>query len=208
MSETEDAKEQTSEHRRKQILDAALAVFSQKGYGEATIPDIAGEAGVAVGTIYNYYGSKRDLLVSLIRNYVMTDPLKELLVQVTKEDEKASIQAIIENGLDWGANDLKGFLFIFAEVLRDPDLGEQFADQFLASVLQSLEKYVAERVSCGGFRRLDHKVVARSLCGMILGFLLLRQMEGERGPTKAMPLTELTAELADIILEGLQNRGS
>ena len=209
MSETEDTKGQTKEYRRKQILDAALAVFSKKGYGEATIPDIAREAGVGVGTIYNYYESKRDLLVSLVRLYtsVVTEPLRELVVQLAEEDESTSVQTIIENGLDWGSDDLKGFLFIFTEVLRDPELAEHFSGQFLASVLQSLENYVAERVSSGDFRRLDHKVVARALAGMILGFLLLRKLEGEQSPTKAMPLPELTAELADIILEGLQNRG-
>jgi AcrR family transcriptional regulator len=205
--ETEDTKEQTRELRRKQILDAALAVFSRKGYGEATIPDIAQEAGVAVGTMYNYYESKRDLLVSLVHNYVLTEPLKELFEQLAQEDERTSLQAIVENGLDWGSDDLRGFLFVFTEVLRDPELGELFASQFLASVLQFLEKYVAERVSSGDFRRVDHKVAARALCGMILGFLLLRQLEGEHSPTKAMPLPEMTAELADIILEGFQNRG-
>ena len=168
MSETEDTKGQTKEYRRKQILDAALAVFSRKGYGEATIPDIAQEAGVAVGTMYNYYESKRDLLVSLVHNYVLTEPLKELFEQLAQEDERTSLRAIIENGLDWGSDDLRGFLFVFTEVLRDPELGEQFAGQFLASVLQSLEKYVAERVSSGDFRRVDHKVAARALCGMIL----------------------------------------
>ena len=207
MRETEDTKGQTRELRRKQILDAALAVFSRKGYGEATIPDIAQEVGVAVGTMYNYYESKRDLLVSLVHNYVLTEPLKELFEQLAQEDERTSLQAIIENGLDWGADDLRGFFFVFTEVLRDPELGEQFAGQFLASVLQSLEKYVAERVSSGDFRRVDHKVAARALCGMILGFLLLRQLEGEHSPTKAMPLPEMTAELADMILEGFQNRG-
>jgi len=209
MSETEDTEEQTREYRRKQIMDAALAVFSKKGYGEATIPDIAREAGVAVGTIYNYYEGKRDLLVSLVRLYtsVVTETLRELVVQLAEEDERTSVQTIIENGLDWGSDDLNGFLFIFTEVLRDPELAEHFSGQFLASVLQSLENYVAERVSSGDFRRLDHKVVARALAGMILGFLLLRKLEGEQSPTKAMPLPELTAELADIILEGLQNRG-
>ena len=209
MSETEDTEEQTREYRRKQIMDAALAVFSKKGYGEATIPDIAREAGVAVGTIYNYYEGKRDLLVSLVRLYtsVVTETLRELVVQLAEEDERTSVQTIIENGLDWGSDDLNGFLFIFTEVLRDPELAEHFSGQFLASVLQSLENYVAERVSSGDFRRLDHKVVARALAGMILGFLLLRKLEGEQSPTKAMPLPELTAELADIILEGLQSRG-
>ena len=210
ISETEGTKGQTREDRRKQIMDAALAVFSKKGYGEATIPDIASEAGVAVGTIYHYYESKRDLLVSLVHMYTqaMTQPVSELLAQMAREEEGTSVRAIIEDGLDWGSDDVNGFLFIFTETLRDPELGEHLAGQFLPTVMQSLENYVAERVSSGHFRRLDPKVVARALAGMILGLIVLRQLEGARGPTKAMPLPQLTADLADIILEGLRNRGT
>jgi AcrR family transcriptional regulator len=65
----QERKGQAAKYRRQQILDAALSVFSKKGYGEATVPDIAREAGVAVGTIYNYYDSKRDLLMSLIASW-------------------------------------------------------------------------------------------------------------------------------------------
>ncbi|HEY1012208.1 MAG TPA: helix-turn-helix domain-containing protein, partial [Herpetosiphonaceae bacterium] len=41
--------------RRRQILDAAAAVFAQKGFHAATIRDIARHAGIAEGTIYTYF---------------------------------------------------------------------------------------------------------------------------------------------------------
>jgi AcrR family transcriptional regulator len=206
---TEDTKTLVKEDRRKQILSAALTVFSRKGYGEATLPDIAGEAGVAVGTIYHYYKSKRDLLAALVQvyTYAMTEPLGEIFGQLAKEDERTSVRAIMEAGLDWGSDDLNGFLFVFTEVLRDPELGAPFAGPFLASVLELLERYVAERSSSGDFRQLDPKVAARALGGLILGFLVLRQLEGAYGSTKAKTLPELTAELADIFLEGVRNKG-
>ena len=205
---TADAKTLAKEDRRQQILNAALAVFSKKGYGEATIPGIAGQAGVAVGTIYHYYESKHDLLVSLIDSYVNSDALREIFAELAREDDKTSVRGIIENGLDWAADDLRGFLFIFTEVLRDPELGEHFSEKFLASLLQSLEEYMAERVSSGRFRQVDHKVAARALFGMVLGFVLLRQLEGGRGAGKTAPLPEETAHLADIFLEGVRDRGS
>ena len=209
MGETEDMKGQAKVDRRKQIMDAALVVFSKKGYGEATIPDIAVEAGIAVGTIYHYYDSKRDLLESLIQTYVITEPLVDFFVQLAKGNERISVEEIIEKVLNWGgADDLNRFVFVFTEVIRDPQLRERFAGQFLTPVLQALEKYVADRVSSGEFRRLDPQVAAWALAGMISGFVLLRQVEGERSPTNVKPLPELTADLAGIILEGFQNRGS
>ncbi|MGB8643817.1 MAG: TetR/AcrR family transcriptional regulator [Anaerolineae bacterium] len=53
------------EQRRSQILTAALDVFARKGFERATIADIAREAGMAEGSIYNYFKNKSDLLVSL-----------------------------------------------------------------------------------------------------------------------------------------------
>jgi len=52
--------------RRTQILDAATRVFASKGFNRATIRDVAQDAGVADGTIYNYFANKTDLLFGLL----------------------------------------------------------------------------------------------------------------------------------------------
>jgi AcrR family transcriptional regulator len=52
--------------RRTQILDAATQVFARKGFNRATIRDVAKVAGVADGTIYNYFANKTDLLFGLL----------------------------------------------------------------------------------------------------------------------------------------------
>ena len=52
--------------RPAQILDAAERVFNRRGYDRATTREIAAEAGVAEGTLYNYFGSKRAILLALI----------------------------------------------------------------------------------------------------------------------------------------------
>jgi AcrR family transcriptional regulator len=50
---------------RHRIVRAARRVFAAKGYGAATIADVAAAAGVAVPTIYKLYGSKRSLLAAV-----------------------------------------------------------------------------------------------------------------------------------------------
>ncbi|MDO5531290.1 TetR/AcrR family transcriptional regulator [Sutterella sp.] len=54
-----------SEQRRQAILDATLDEFESKGFSEARIEDIAKRAGVAKGTVYNYFESKEALLMGL-----------------------------------------------------------------------------------------------------------------------------------------------
>ena len=50
--------------RRAQILGAATRVFARRGYHATRVADIAREAGVAQGTVYLYFGSREDILVS------------------------------------------------------------------------------------------------------------------------------------------------
>ncbi|PYM12096.1 MAG: TetR family transcriptional regulator [Candidatus Rokuibacteriota bacterium] len=51
----------------QQIIDAAVRVFARNGYYHSRVSDIAREAGIASGTIYLYFKTKDDILVTLFR---------------------------------------------------------------------------------------------------------------------------------------------
>lgn len=55
------------EERRRDILDAAIALFAERGFNESTVGDIAALAGVATGTVYLYFPSKDHVLLALHR---------------------------------------------------------------------------------------------------------------------------------------------
>jgi len=59
-----------ADDRREQILDCALEVFASKGFHEASIADVCARARIARGTLYQYFGDKRDLLSALIDRIV------------------------------------------------------------------------------------------------------------------------------------------
>jgi AcrR family transcriptional regulator len=54
-----------AEERRRNILDAALSLFSSKGFADTTVSDIAAEAGMGTGTVYLYFPSKEHVLQGL-----------------------------------------------------------------------------------------------------------------------------------------------
>ena len=58
----------TQEERRRQILDAAVITFAQKGYHACRVSDIAEEAGVAYGLVYHYFESKEAILEAIFRD--------------------------------------------------------------------------------------------------------------------------------------------
>jgi AcrR family transcriptional regulator len=53
------------ENRREQIIDAAINVFSQKGFNRTINQDIAREAGITPGLIYHYFENKNALLLAI-----------------------------------------------------------------------------------------------------------------------------------------------
>jgi TetR/AcrR family fatty acid metabolism transcriptional regulator len=53
--------------KRQQIIDAAVRVFARNGYYNSRVSDIAREAGIASGTIYLYFATKDEILVTLFR---------------------------------------------------------------------------------------------------------------------------------------------
>jgi AcrR family transcriptional regulator len=57
------------EERRREILDAALELFSGQGFDETTVQDIASAAGVAIGTVYVYFASKEHVLLGLYDDF-------------------------------------------------------------------------------------------------------------------------------------------
>jgi len=60
-------KDVITEFRTAGILEAARSVFATKGFNDATVDDIANAAGVAKGTVYLYYRSKRDIYFSALK---------------------------------------------------------------------------------------------------------------------------------------------
>jgi AcrR family transcriptional regulator len=59
-------KDKKKERRKKRILAAATKLFKNKGFADTTISDIAKSADVGVGTIYNYFSSKNQILLSIV----------------------------------------------------------------------------------------------------------------------------------------------
>ena len=59
--------EETGPSRRRRIREAAVKVFASKGYHDARVSDIAGEAGVAHGLVYHYFAGKEQLLQDVFR---------------------------------------------------------------------------------------------------------------------------------------------
>lgn len=199
-------KKKITEKRRGQILQAALEVFTQKGYAAATIPEISRAAGVAAGTIYLYYPSKRELFVAVVKGFILTTPLLNLLSQMPRGDLPTILKNVVKERFDLIKN--PGFArvpLIMSEVQRDPELKTIWLRDFLHPLLGQIEMMVRMMGTTGKFRKYQPEVLVRVFGGMFMGFLLLRIVEGDTSPLNKLDHDKVADDIVNFLLHGVMN---
>jgi AcrR family transcriptional regulator len=93
--------------RRTQVVTAAIAIFGRRGYHASTIRDIAAQAGVSVGLIYQYFGDKEDVLflaiVDVLDSYRRRIPAVTAQIDEPLERLRAAVHAycsVIDENVD------------------------------------------------------------------------------------------------------------
>jgi AcrR family transcriptional regulator len=88
MEEKISRRERKKIHSKRVILEAAVKCFGRKGFQETSIAEIMNEADLGIGTFYNYFESKEDILKCLLSGIV--DELREALARQTGQQAPAA----------------------------------------------------------------------------------------------------------------------
>ena len=157
MTEATEKRDQVREERRRQILDAALTVFSQKGFHAANVSDVAAEAGVSQGTIYWYFDSKDELFqAALLSSFIdLGEDVMAPLAECTSATEK--LLALAQSMTDL-AHVAEGLFMLFLGYWASSDRREESA-QIVVDLLRQYKDVVVavidEGVSSGEFKPVD-----------------------------------------------------
>jgi TetR/AcrR family acrAB operon transcriptional repressor len=115
-----------AEKTRQAVIEAALDVFSEKGYAKATFDEIAARAGFTKGAVYWYFRNKADLVAALIVEYM--------------ERKRTEISEKIPVGDS--LSDLLNYFVLWGEVLRD-DLRFSKFNRFIICQMEWSEAVVS-----------------------------------------------------------------
>lgn len=107
------------EDRERQILDAASVVFKRKGFQQGSIAEIAKEAGIAEGTLYNFYKSKKEILESVICEWYETTLQEYEAAYERQSGTWARLRFAIAHNLDCLCEDIQ-ISGMYLELRRDP----------------------------------------------------------------------------------------
>ena len=193
------------ETRRVEIINAALELFSRKGFYATTIPDIAERMGMSVGNLYNYFPSKEALAREIIR--FVSELLAEEIraINLSPVDTRTKIRRIVGFYFDLCVKRpelIEFFLRVYLanrEVFSDGCEGMVCVAPFMTEIMVFFE----EGVRKGDLRNQDFF----SAFGLFMGYLGgMAFLNGE----KILPaaLASYSDEIADNIYRALKRENA
>ncbi|OFX05907.1 MAG: hypothetical protein A3E78_05470 [Alphaproteobacteria bacterium RIFCSPHIGHO2_12_FULL_63_12] len=192
--------------RPDEILDAALAVFTEKGFDAARVDDIAGRAGLSKGAVYLYFDSKEALLRGLIEREVSPIAMRlKALADAGGDDPQATLRLIVTMATQL-IDDARVFAtpkLVLAVAARFPEIGEHYRKRVVDQAIDAIAGLHRRGVEAGVFRQADSGAVARLVMGPILLFAMRKHILGAKDKISTTARAE--AHL-DLLFEGLAVR--
>ena len=189
------------EYRCATIQAAAMTVLARKGVNDATMQEIAEEAGVAKGTLYVYFRDRDELLTKTAGRAVemLVDELEGAFASTGTIEER--LTSVVSRQLQFFDEHRELFRAYLALSHRDPGRGgvkRKGADPY-ARLQDRLERFFREATERGEVRRIDPHALAGVYRDIVRGIILRRIDEKSRKPRE-----EEVTFVVGILLRGIQ----
>jgi TetR/AcrR family fatty acid metabolism transcriptional regulator len=194
------------ERKRTEIVLAAMKVFAQKGLKKSRMIDIAQEAGIGKGTVYDYFRSREEILVEAFN--LVTGDLDKKIRPVLSESIRAAdkIRWILRTSYDSLSQFPDDIMEIFVDfwsegVRRRDSRGHPEIDlaEIYSGFRRNLCRVLDEGIENGEFRPMDTNAVSSILIAVIDGLLLQSIVD-----RKAFTESAIMDDSMDIILHGIR----
>lgn len=202
MTETHDPiQELLIAARRTQILDAATTVFAEKGFHRATIKDIARAAGIADGTIYTYFPSKTDVLLSILNRLNESTEREQQFAMGSEQDFRSFFVAYLHQRMTSLWPNAEVFRVVLSEMLVNAELRDLYYQEVLVPTFKVAEQYFLVQGEEGYLRPINVPLTVRAIAATLLGLLII-QLLGDK--EIAGRWEELPEVLTTLIFDGLK----
>jgi AcrR family transcriptional regulator len=191
---------------RADLIRAASAVFARRGYGGASVEEIADSAGYSQGAVYSNFENKADLFLAVFEER-MAERVRRLAErrELAEGDFADRARALADHWMQTASEDREGFLLeleLTVSAARDPELSRRFAARGRATK-QALESWIAAQEQEAGVR---YELPPADLAVMMSALGLGLATEALNEPDAIRD--ELFGKLAEFVFRALEERAS
>jgi len=187
----------------QQIIDAAVRVFARNGFYNSRVSDIAREAGIASGTIYLYFRTKDEILVTLFREK-MAAFVAALRTEIGRErDPEAKIRRLVRQHFEVLEASPDMAEVVQVELRQGQKFFRGASAHEISAYFELIGSVLREGVAAGVFRHdLPVKIATKMLFGA-LDQMTTSWVLGKRG----YRLADAAEPVANIFLKGVTRDG-
>jgi AcrR family transcriptional regulator len=149
-------KKQVSD-KRAAIMEAALKLFTERGFHGTATAQISKEAGVATGTLFNYFPTKEDLINSLyfeVKGRLSRSMGKQIEVESTFQGK---MKKLWSNLIEWGVENQEDFLFV-GQFCSSPYITKFTREEVMKEYI-FLHDFVKEGINTGEIRDFPEELI-------------------------------------------------
>jgi AcrR family transcriptional regulator len=200
-------RQRRKEARPQELLDAALALFVEKGFAATRSDEVAVRAGVSKGTLYLYYPSKEELLKAVIQQN-LAQLIAEGSGMADEHDGPTAdlLAALLHTWWDRVGNTPAGGIhkIMMAEVRNFPEIAQFYREEVIQPAHDLLVRTLRRGVERGEFRELPLDEVTQALFAPLI-FLALHKHSFGACPADGMNIDpdRVIATHIDLVLHGL-----
>lgn len=174
-------KRMSGDARRRQLIQAAIRLFAEKGFQGTTTKEIAAAAGVNEAMIFRHFATKQDLYAAILdhqAHQVNTEAwLAELREYAERRDDQGLFTALASKIIDRGIR--REFLnLMLYSALEGHELARMFRERQVLPLHGFLRDYVVRRQREGAFQRLDPDATVRAFIGMCSYHAMINELFG------------------------------
>jgi AcrR family transcriptional regulator len=151
--------------KRQAIIDSARKIFALKGYEDTTIAEIAEDAGIAVGTVYLYFGNKRDIYTSVSLNWatLLAAAFEDLTVATLPIEQVP--RAMIEATFRICRQDSDMMSLFQVDIQSEDEIRKhKAADELITGVI---DNFFRRAVGLGQLAPFDTEMYTKIIFGMV-----------------------------------------
>ena len=190
------------ENRRTEIVEAALRLWSERGYDATSVAAIAAEVGLTKGTLYLYFDSKLALLDEVLRRYSLRPDVEGMLAALREQPLEDVVKLLVEGAWQRLKERRELVAVLLRELPHHLDKAQRFLSEVLVPTNQAIAAYLDEKLPPARALELNTLVAGRSLLSMILVFFFTQEVLGAK-ELMPIPEEEATSTITKLFLNGV-----
>jgi AcrR family transcriptional regulator len=193
-------RERRIQRKREEIINAATSVIARKGVAATTTKDIAEEADMGESTLYNYFESKRDILLAIMQQQQsLYDNILHESITVTNRESLIEMMDRIMEVIIERTPFLRAMMI---EAWIDDEIMYNFVLVRINEIVKLVQQFITAQIHSGMFRPMEPTVIIRCIVGTFAAYMLpiLRGIQPVPSPAERHKMAETAMNL---ILDGV-----